>query len=175
MIKTNSCSRRQFIGGARAATAPGAGRSGFLLRTSALYVAVVTGLLLAALQAGRASEKSDQPVAPITAGQRMFTCAHSFHAFVYRIVGEMAKAAGIKDHQSVGLSGIGGSRVFQHWDVAEEKNQCKAALSAGKVDVLTLSPIWLPDVGIEKFAKLGLDHNPNFRVTVQEFWLPNGE
>ena len=175
MIKTNSCSRRQFIGGARAATAPGAGRSGFLLRTSALYVAVVTGLLLAALQAGRASEKSDQPVAPITAGQRMFTCAHSFHAFVYRIVGEMAKAAGIKDHQSVGLSGIGGSRVFQHWDVAEEKNQCKAALSAGKVDVLTLSPIWLPDVGIEKFAKLGLDHNPNFRVTVQEFWLPNDE
>ena len=41
------------------------------------------------------------------------------------------------------------------------------------VDVLTLSPIWLPDEGIEKFAKLGLEHNPDIRVTVQEFWLPN--
>jgi hypothetical protein len=150
-------------------------RSGSLLKTAALYAAVVTGLLLAPLQAGRASEKSEQLVAPITSGQRMFTCAHSFHVFVYRIVDEMAKAAGIKDHQSVGISRIGGSRVFQHWDVAEEKNECKAALSAGKVDVLTLSPIWLPDAGIEKFAKLGLEHNPNFRVTVQEFWLPNDE
>lgn len=147
----------------------------FPLKTLAACVAVVTGCLLESPQATCASEKSDQPAAPITAGQRMFTCAHSFHVFVYRIVDEMAKAAGIQDHQSVGISRIGGSRVFQHWDVAEEKNECKAALSAGKVDVLTLSPIWLPDAGIEKFAKLGLDHNPNFRVTVQEFWLPNDE
>ena len=85
----------------------------------------------------------------------------------------MAKAAGIRDHEQVGLSSIGGSRVIQHWDVPEEKNQAKAALRAGKVDVLTLSPIWLPDEGIEKFAKLGLEHNPDIRVTVQEFWLPN--
>ena len=85
----------------------------------------------------------------------------------------MAKAAGIEDHQPVGRSGIGGSRVIQHWNVPEEKNEAKAALSAGKVDVLTLSPIWLPDEGIENFAKLGFEHNPDIRVTVQEFWLPN--
>ena len=89
------------------------------------------------------------------------------------MLSEMAKAAGIKEHQAVGLSSIGGSRVIQHWDVAEEKNKAKAALRAGKVDVLTLSPIWLPDEGIEKFATLALEHNPNIRVTVQEFWLPN--
>ena len=57
--------------------------------------------------------------------------------------------------------------------MADEKHQAKAALSAGKVDVLTLSPIWMPDEGIEKFAKLGFEHNPNIRITVQEFWLPN--
>src|SRR5262249_18218063 len=36
----------------------------------------------------------------------------------------------------------------------------------------TLSPIHLPDEGIEKFAALALKHNPKVRVTVQEFWLP---
>ena len=46
-------------------------------------------------------------------------------------------------------------------------------MKAGKVDVLTLSPIWLPDEGIDNFAKLAVEHNPNVRVTVQEFWLPN--
>jgi uncharacterized membrane protein len=30
-----------------------------------------------------------------------------------------------------------------------------------------------PDEGVEKFVNLGLEHNPNFRVTLQEFWLPN--
>ena len=83
------------------------------------------------------------------------------------------KGAGIKGHQVVGVSSIGGSRVIQHWNVAEEKNQAKAALRAGNVDVLTLSPIWLPDEGIEKFARLALEHNPHIRITVQEFWLPN--
>ena len=71
------------------------------------------------------------------------------------------------------MSAIGGSRVIQHWDVPEEKNKAKAALRAGKVDVLTLSPMWLPDEGIEKFARLALEHNPNIRITVQEFWMPN--
>jgi hypothetical protein len=111
--------------------------------------------------------------ATITKGQRVFTCAHSFHAFVYRLVADMAKAAGITDHQSVGISSIGGSRVIQHWDVPDDKNKTKAALTEGKVDVLTLSPIWLPDEGIEKFATLGYEHNKDIRVTVQEFWLPN--
>jgi hypothetical protein len=92
---------------------------------------------------------------------------------VYRQVAEAALDAGIKDHVSVGLSSIGGSRVIQHWDLEDEKHQAKKALKEGKVDVLTLSPIWLPDEGIAKFAKLGLDHNPNLRITLQKFWLPN--
>ena len=111
--------------------------------------------------------------APLLKGQRVFTCAHSFHTFVYRQLAEAAANAGIQGHECVGLSRIGGSRVLQHWDVAEVKNEAKAALRAGKVDVLTLSPIWMPDEGIEKFARLGLEHNPDIRVTVQEFWMPN--
>lgn len=110
---------------------------------------------------------------PLIKGQRVFTCAHSFHVFVYRQLAEAAANAGIQGHECVGISRIGGSRVLQHWDVAEEKNEAKAALRAGKVDVLTLSPIWMPDEGIEKFARLGLEHNPDIRVTVQEFWMPN--
>ena len=105
----------------------------------------------------------------------VFTCGHSFHVFVYKLLDEVAKSAGIADHQSVGVSSIGGSRVIQHWDAPNDKFGSKAALTAGKVDVLTLSPIWLPDDGIDNFAKLGVEHNPNIRILVQEFWLPNDE
>ncbi len=134
--------------------------------------AVVLLLALLAVSQARSEDEKARPQ-PVAKGQRVFTCAHSFHGFVYHILGEMAKGAGIQGHEGVGISRIGGSRVIQHWNVAEEKNEAKAALRAGKVDVLTLSPIWMPDEGIEKFARLGLEHNPEIRVTVQEFWLPN--
>jgi hypothetical protein len=143
------------------------------LTAAVSFCSLLTGSVLAVSQAKGADRQSDKRVASVASGQRVFTCGHSFHVFVYRILDEMAEGAGIEDHQSVGLSRIGGSRVIQHWDVSEEKNEAKAALRAGKVDVLTLSPIWLPDEGIEKFARLGLEHNPDLRVTVQEFWLPN--
>jgi hypothetical protein len=109
---------------------------------------------------------------PVTSGQRIFTCGHSFHWFMPEILADMARSAGIQDHQTVGVSKIGGSRVIQHWNVGDEKNQAKKALKEGIVDVLTLSPIFLPDEGIENFARLARDHNPHVRVTVQEFWLP---
>jgi hypothetical protein len=148
-------------------------RSGLRLTAAVSLWVLLAGTLPAVSQAESADQHSDRHMASVARGQRVFTCGHSFHVFVYRILGEMAQSAGIDDHQSVGLSSIGGSRVIQHWDVPGEKNQAKAALRAGKVDVLTLSPIWLPDEGIENFARLGLEHNPNIRITVQEFWLPN--
>jgi hypothetical protein len=84
----------------------------------------------------------------------------------------------------VGLMSLGGSTVEECWEIPDVKdrppspktpkvNTAKEALTAGTVDVLTLSPIWMPDPGIDKFAALALQHNPNIRVTVQEFWLPN--
>jgi hypothetical protein len=48
-------------------------------------------------------------------------------------------------------------------------------LKTGKADVLTLSPIWRPDNAIEQFVKLGIEHNPTLRITVQEYWMPNDE
>lgn len=109
----------------------------------------------------------------ITQGQRIYSVGHSFHVFMPPILQDIAQAAGITNHTRVGLSSIGGSRVIQHWDVADDKNKSKESLRAGKVDVLTLAPIFLPDPGIENFAKLALEGNPNIRITVQEFWLPH--
>lgn len=118
--------------------------------------------------------RADDLQPPITVGQRVATCGHSFHVFTYRQVSEMAQAVGLK-HELAGLSSIGGSTVQKHWAVPEEKSAVKQALKAGQADVLTLSPIWLPDDAIEQFVKLGIEHNPALRITVQEYWMPNDE
>ena len=125
--------------------------------------------LLMVLNATAAAQ--DKP-APIT-GQKVYSIGHSFHVFMPGILNEIAQAAEIKEHKQVGLSSIGGSRVIQHWDVADDKFKSKALLTEGKVDVLTMAPIYLPDDGIENFCKLALEHNPNIRITIQEFWLPH--
>lgn len=111
---------------------------------------------------------------PLPTGLRVATCGHSFHVFTYGGVADIAKSAGL-DHQLVGISSIGGSTVQKHWDVPEEGSKVKQVLKAGGADVLTLSPIWLPDEAIEKFVQLGLDHNPSLRILVQEYWMPNDE
>lgn len=137
----------------------------------------IGGLLLTTGSAGRAEEAKPPglPPKPITKGQRIFTCGHSFHVFVYNMLPGIAESAGIKDQEMVGISRIGGSKVIQHWNVPDDKNFARTALKEGKVDVLTLSPIWLPDEGIGNFVKLAVKHNPNVRVLVQEYWLPNDE
>jgi hypothetical protein len=35
-----------------------------------------------------------------------------------------------------------------------------------------MSPTFLPDAGIENFVKLGLEHNPQIRFTLQQNWVP---
>jgi hypothetical protein len=143
------------------------------LHSSAIVLSLTfLAACLLASSTGADDKKPDKLAEPITQGQRVFTCGHSFHVFVPGILSDLAKKGDIKDHVQVGLSSIGGSRVIQHWDVPEEKNKAKEALKTGKVDVLTLSPIHLPDPGIENFTKLALEHNKDIRITVQEFWLP---
>jgi len=110
----------------------------------------------------------------ISTGLRVFTCGNSFHAwFVPQVMADMAAKAGIGGHIVVGVSRIGGSKAIQHWNVPDEKNEAKAALRAGKVDVLTLACMLQPDEGIEKFVRLALEGNPRVRVTIQEFWIPS--
>lgn len=109
----------------------------------------------------------------VVSGQRVFVTAHSFHIFVAPRLEPLAKAAGIENHQLVGMQMIGGSKVIQHWDLPDEKNKAKAALREGKVDVLTMSPhVYLPDEGIDNFVELGLQHNPKLRFLVQHSWVP---
>lgn len=121
--------------------------------------------------AGQAQELKTAP--PITKGERVYSIGHSFHVFMPGILNALVKETELKDHKQVGMSAIGGSRVIQHWDVADDKFKAKALLKAGEVDVLTIAPIFLPDEGIEKFASLAVEHNPNIRITIQEFWLPH--
>jgi hypothetical protein len=110
---------------------------------------------------------------PLSRGQRVFYTGHSFHMFVPRHVEQLVKAAGIPGHQLVGQQGIGGSRVIQHWDLADDQNKAKAALKTGQVDVFTMAAhVAIPDEGITNFVKLGLEHNPKMRFLVQASWFP---
>jgi hypothetical protein len=175
-------------------------------------------------------------------GQRVYFSGHSFHYFMPPILTDIAKKAKIEDHAPLGLSAIGGSRVYQHWapaattiakDAGEIKlpadvikvtstnrfpasgelvidgaegettiaytgktnnsftgckggkgavgpgkkvtaktNEVREMLKAGKVDVFTMAPIYLPDEGIENFLKLAIEGNPKVRVFIQQSWLP---
>ena len=129
-------------------------------------------LVVAAAICGLPCLAAETPGPAPLAGQRVFATAHSFHIFVADRLAPLAKAANITDHELVGKQMIGGSRVRQHWDLPDRKNPAKAALIAGDVDVLTMSPNWLlPDDGISLFTDLGLEHNPRMRVLVQMSWM----
>lgn len=145
--------------------------SSFLARYFCLQ-ALLLGSIGCFNLAAAEDNQSESVSAPITLGQKMCSCGHSFHYFMPPILAEMAKAGGILGHEQVGQSYIGGSRIIQHWDVADDKNKVKELLKAGEVDVLTLSPIHLPDDGIGNFVKLASENNPNVRITLQENWLP---
>lgn len=139
------------------------------MRSPAALISVL--VLMLAGQAGAQDKKNLKQADPIAKGQRVFTCGHSFHVWVPAIVADLAKKSDIKEHMQVGLSSIGGSKVIQHWNKPDDQNNAKAALKTGKVDVLTLSPIFFPDAGIENFTLLALEHNKDIRVLVQPIWL----
>ena len=115
----------------------------------------------------RAAEETAPP-----AGLKVLTAGHSFHVWMPPLVAEMAKAAGIQGHEQLAISSIGGSKVIQHWDLPLEKNKAKPILEAGKADLFTMAPTFLPDPGIENFTQLGLEHNPTIRFTLQQNWVP---
>ncbi len=142
------------------------------LTAAAVAVGLTTGILFLANPTAVAIAEDAAATQPIEKGLRVYSAGHSFHYFVPGQLAQMATAAGIKDHVQVGLSAIGGSRVIQHWNVLDDKFKSKEVLKSGRADVLTLAPIHLPDEGIEKFATLALEGNPDIRVTVEEFWLP---
>jgi hypothetical protein len=129
------------------------------LRSFVLLFATALGVLLPAAEAP-------------PAGLKVLSAGHSFHVWMPPLVAEMAKAAGIQGHEQLAISSIGGSKVIQHWDLPPEKNKAKPVLEAGKADLFTMAPTFLPDPGIENFTKLGLEHNPKLRLTLQQNWVP---
>ncbi len=133
----------------------------------AALIVVISALIVATSSAADQEPKSPPP------GLRVFYTGHSFHMFVPPRVEQLVKSAGIEGHKLVGVQGLGGSRVIQHWDLADEKNKAKPALTSGEVDVFTMAAhLQIPDEGIAKFAELGLAHNPNLRLLVQASWYP---
>ena len=130
------------------------------------FLALTSPVLPGGVKQGVKPDK--QPAPP--KGLRVFFASHSLMWYAPKPLGEMAEAAGIKDHKLIGLQSLGASKTLQHWNLPDNKNQAKKALKTGEVDVFVMSPIPFPDEGIENFVKLGLEHNPNMRFVVQLSW-----
>ena len=146
------------------------------MRTLCKRLWFVAGLVLATallptVGIGQDKAQEKKPTIAETAkGQRIFFASHSLMWYVPKPLGEMAEAAGIKNHKLVGLQSLGGSRTLQHWNLPEERNKAKQTLEKGDVDVFVMSPIQFPDEGIDNFVELGLKHNPKLRFLVQVSW-----
>ena len=110
--------------------------------------------------------------APVDApdGRRVFYCSHSLMWDIPDPLGELATAYGIKNHALVGHERMGFSTTLQHWDQANAQNQSKKALDTREVEDFIMSPMELPDAGIENFVKYGLQKNPATRFYVQNNW-----
>lgn len=139
------------------------------LRRQYLSAACCWALFVLACTSFVAAEDNRRP----PEGLRVFYTGHSFHMFVPPRVEQLVEAAGIQGHKLVGTQGIGGSRVIQHWDLADGKNKAKPVLVSGEVDVFTMAAhVAIPDEGITNFTALGLQHNPKLRLLVQASWYP---
>jgi hypothetical protein len=106
----------------------------------------------------------------VPAGQRVFYASHSLMWDVPPVLQQEAEAFGIEGHSVLGIQRLGVSPTLQHWNLPDEQNQAKQALEAGNVDVFVMSPIGLPDEGIDNFVGLGLEHNPDMRFLIQVSW-----
>ena len=130
-------------------------------------MSLLRGLLLLVLAAVGLTAQEASPK-----GLKVLSAGHSFHVWMPPLVAEMAKAAGIRGHEQLAVSSIGGSKVIQHWELPPEKNKAKPVLVAGQAELFTMAPTFLPDPGIENFVKLGLEHRADVRFTLQQNWVP---
>ena len=125
-------------------------------------LALVPVMLLCAASLGGAEEHP----------ARTFYTGHSFAGAGPVWLGILARQANLAGYENLGRQALGGSRVADHWKLAEERNEAKKSLLKGGMDVLTLSPnMQLPDEGIDLFVDLALMHNPKIRVLVQGSWM----
>ena len=122
-------------------------------------------------QAEKASKDNEkQATESKPKGMRIFYASHSLMWDMPPVLTEAAEAYGIEGHTVLGIQRLGVSRTSQHWNLPDNKNQAKQALKAGNVDAFVMSPIGMPDPGIDNFVKLGLEHNPNTKFYIQVSW-----
>jgi hypothetical protein len=105
----------------------------------------------------------------VPAGQHMFYASHSLMWDVPEPLAEMVKAYGITNH-TLSIQRMGFSRTQAFWDQPEAQSQAKQALKAGNLDDFVMSPMDMPDKGVEEFVKLGILNNPHMRLFVQNNW-----
>jgi hypothetical protein len=146
----------------------------------AMVLAVALALAGAAGLRAQPASGSTQSIAT---GQKIVMATHSFNVFIgpnRRVEGDrgplakLAAEAGKDGHDTVAVQMIGGSTPMQHWnqgDGDDTKNIAKVALKKGGVDVFTMSPnARMPEEGIDLFADLVRETNPNARILVQASW-----
>ncbi len=103
-------------------------------------------------------------------GKSVFYASHSLMWDMPPVLTEIAESYGIKGHKVLGIQSLGVSRTSQHWDLPDDQNQAKKILEEGNADAFVMSPIGIPDPGIDNFVKLGLEHNPNAKFYIQISW-----
>jgi hypothetical protein len=141
-------------------------------------------LLITALLAASAPVHGQYAAPPIDEGQQYFMATHSFNVFIgpnarsgdSGPLTRLAQEAELADHDNLGIQMIGGSTPMQHWsqgDGDDSKNLAKVGLRAGGVDVFTMSPnSVMPEEGVDLFADLMIETNPQGRILVQNSWSP---
>ncbi len=144
-------------------------------------VSAISSVLLV-LMLGSYSQASD----PVSEGQAYVMATHSFNVFIgpvrnregeFTAPGPLAALdleRGKSGHEALAVQMIGGSTPMQHWDQGagdDSRNIAKVALRDGGVDVLTMSPnALMPEPGIDLFADLLMETNPDARLLVQNSW-----
>jgi hypothetical protein len=136
---------------------PGDSRLKKILLLAALAIILVSGTCFA--QTGKVPE-----------GKSTFYASHSLMWDMPPVLTEIAESYGIKGHKVLGIQRLGVSRTSQHWDMPDDQNQAKKILKEGNADAFVMSPIGIPDPGIDNFVKLGLEHNPNVKFYIQISW-----
>lgn len=103
---------------------------------------------------------------------RVLYTGHSFAGAAPAWLGALAKQGGVAGYENLGRQSLGGSRVIDHWKLADDKNLAKRILATGTVDVLVLAPnMQMPDEGIDHFVTLARQHRPTVQVAVQASWM----
>ena len=131
-----------------------------------LTPAIVASLALASCAL---SPSAHAQTAAVPDGQHMFYASHSLMWDVPAPLAEMVKAYGITNH-TLSMQQKGFSRTQAFWDEPEAQSQGKQALKKGNLDDFIMSPMDMPDKGVEEFVKLGILNNPHMRFFVQNNW-----